>query len=140
MPCFLAGGEDEGAHAENSDLSGRTMGTNLRSALQVSPERIRLLDEYRLRDLMNALLHAEGYRCRAEQSRIWVSDEIKTGDEGCDGWSPEHGGQNEWMPTVPTCWQFKAGTAGGPAKLKGEVQKPKPEDTLRSGGAYVIVA
>jgi hypothetical protein len=111
----------------------------LRSALQVDPEQIRRLDDISLRNLMTALLHAEGYRCRARQRDIRVSHEVKAKDEGCDGWSPGHRGRGEWLPKVRTCWQFKTGKAGEPAQLRGEAKKKKPRETLKAGGAYVVV-
>jgi hypothetical protein len=116
------------------------MTIDLRSALQVDPEQIRRLDEISLRDLMTALLHAEGYRCRARQRDIRVSHEVKAKDEGCDGWSPGHRGRDEWLPRAPTCWQFKTGRAGEPGQLRGEAKKKKPREALKAGGAYVVVA
>jgi hypothetical protein len=125
--CFEAG--------ERKFLSATT-----RPATRVNPERLRSLDDYRLRDLMVRLLRAEGHVCRSPANGIVVSDNVKAGDGGCDGWSPAHQGRTDWLPGVDTCWQFKSGSAGEPAKLKGEVLKPIPQQTLRDGGAYVVVA
>jgi len=44
------------------------------------------------------------------------------------------------MPVEKTCWQLKAGAAGEPAELKGEVLKKIPRATLARGGAYIVVA
>jgi hypothetical protein len=110
------------------------------SVFQVSPEQIRHLQDYQLRDLMQALLWAEAVRCNANRSQICVNQELKAGDEGCDGESPAHSEPADWMPAQKTCWQLKAGSAGEPAKLKGEILKKIPRATLADGGAYVVVA
>src|SRR5262249_32463143 len=72
-------------------------------------------------------------------SQVCVNQVLKAGDEGCDGESPVHSGPGDWMPADKTCWQLKAGSAGEPAELKGEVLKKIPRATLAAGGAYVVV-
>lgn len=116
------------------------MSSSFRPATTVSPDHIRSLDEDGLRDVMSRLLRAEGHLCGIPANAIRVSHEFKAGDEGCDGWSPAHQGGSDWLPDVDTCWQLKSGKAGEPAKLKGEVLKPVPLETLASGGAYIVVA
>jgi len=111
-----------------------------RSLWQVSPSQIQVLEDYQLRDLMQALLWAEAVRCQANRSQVCVNQVLKAGDEGCDGESPAHSGSGDWMPVDMTCWQLKAGSAGEPAKLRGEVLKKIPRATLAAGGAYVVVA
>jgi hypothetical protein len=113
---------------------------NVRPVMRVSPDQIRILDDGGLRDLMQRLLEAEGRLCGVPASEIVVSDNLKAADAGCDGWSPAHVGRIDWMPGVETCWQLKSGSAGEPARLRGEVLKPIPRRTLTGGGAYVIVA
>ncbi len=61
-------------------------------------------------------------------------------DDGCDGWSARPATEDRWLGKTDTCWQFKAGKAGEPAKLSGEVTKPMPHQTLREGGRFVVVA
>jgi hypothetical protein len=116
------------------------MPPNFRPATRVSAEQIRSLDEDRLRDVMAHLLRAEGFLCEIPANEITVSDNVRAGDDGCDGWSPAHRARSDWLPDVETCWQLKSGSAGEPARLKGEVLKPKPRETLKAGGAFVVVA
>lgn len=47
---------------------------------------------------------------------------------------------DDWLGSTATCWQFKAGSAGEPAQLAGEVIKRIPKETLTSGGRFVVVA
>ena len=111
-----------------------------RDALQVSPERIAALDDTDLSVLMRELLCAEAYRCGAAISEIQVNTEGRAKDDGCDGWSPKPVLADDWLGTTDTCWQFKAGKAGEPARLKGEVTKQIPRRTLTAGGRFVVVA
>ena len=115
------------------------MSPSTRPAVRVSAEHLRSLDDCRLRDVMQRLLRGRSPLPRLA-SAITVSDNVNAKDEGCDGWSPAHRGRTDWLPGVDTCWQFKSGSAGEPAKLKGEVVKPIPRRTLEAGGAYIVVA
>jgi len=47
---------------------------------------------------------------------------------------------DDWLGSTDICWQFKAGTAGEPARLSGEVTKRIPNETLAGGGRFVVVA
>lgn len=98
------------------------------------------LDDQSLRNLMNELIRAEAYLCRANLAEINIAAELKAPDDGCDGHSPRPEIANKWLQNSEVCWQFKSGTAGQRAKLKGEVVKPIPSSTLRSGGWYIVVA
>ena len=89
---------------------------------------------------MRELLLAHGYRCGAAVSKIRVNTERRAKDDGCDGWSPKPSAPDEWLGNAETCWQFKAGSAGQPAKLAGEVTKRGPKETLKAGGRFVVVA
>jgi hypothetical protein len=111
-----------------------------REALQVSPERISNLNDSDLTTLMGDLLLAHAYRCGAAVSEIRVNAEVKASDGGCDGWSPRPATTDEWFGASDTCWQFKAGVAGQPARLRGEITKDIPADTLKKGGRVVVVA
>jgi hypothetical protein len=110
------------------------------TALQVSPEVVRSLNDTGLTRLMRDLLHDHAYRCKAAVSEVIVNTEEKARDGGCDGWSPAPPQPDEWFGATATCWQLKSGSAGEPANLKGEVTKPIPSDTLRKGGRFVVVA
>ncbi len=110
------------------------------TALRVSPDRIRTLSESELNILMDRLFKAQGYRCGADISQIAVNTEQKAKDDGCDGWTPKPSSKDPWLGDEETCWQLKSGTAGRPAKLKGEIKKPIPSQTLRDGGGFVVVA
>ncbi len=111
-----------------------------RDALQVRPERIAALDDAELNELMRELLLGQAYRCGASASTVQVNSEGKAKDEGCDAWSPTPSSPDEWLGSVDTCWQFKAGSAGQPARLAGEVGKRIPRETLTAGGRFVVVA
>jgi hypothetical protein len=118
-------------HADDSDVTGI-----FRTALQASPEKIAIIDDVALNDLMRDLLRAQGYLVGATSS---VNTEIKAADDGCDGWSSKPTRSDKWLGETDTCWQFKAGAAGEPAKLENEVLKPIPSKTLRDGGRFVVV-
>jgi len=111
-----------------------------REALQVSPDRIASLDEGDLNVLMRELLCAQAYRCGAAVNEIRVNTEGRAKDDGCDGWSPKPTSVDEWLGAANTCWQFKAGSAGEPARLKGEATKRIPKETLAASGRFVVVA
>jgi hypothetical protein len=111
-----------------------------RDALQVSRERIAAMSEEHLDQLMLQLLQAQAYRCGSPVNEICVNTEGKAKDGGCDGWSEKPAAADPWLGSANTCWQFKAGSAGGPRRLAGEVIKPIPSGTLLSGGRFVVVA
>jgi hypothetical protein len=98
------------------------------------------MNEKELGELMRQLLRAQAYRAGAEASRVIVNAEDKAKDDGCDGWSPKPSQEDPWLGLAETCWQFKAGDAGQPGKLGGEVTKPIPKKTLSAGGRFVLVA
>ncbi len=87
---------------------------------------------------MRALLHAQAYRCGRPDTS--VNTDTDASDDGCDGWSARPATEDRWLGNTHTCWQFKAGSAGQPAKLSGEVTKPMPQRTLQEGGRFVVVA
>lgn len=108
-----------------------------RNALQVSPVRIAALNDAELHALLRALLSAQSYRCGC--ANAIVNTEAGAADDGCDGWSARPAHDDPWLGSANTCWQFKAGSAGQPAKLPGEVTKPMRR-TLQAGGRFVVVA
>lgn len=111
-----------------------------RNALQLSPGTVESLGEQDLNMLVGQLLRAQAYRCGCPLSEIFVNTEGQASDDGCDAWSGQPRNPDEWLGSVKTCWQLKAGTAGQPAKLKGEVGKRIPRETLMHGGRYVVIA
>lgn len=98
------------------------------------------MGEGELNALMADLLRAQAHRCGSQQSELRVNTEEKAKDDGCDGWSARPSRPDDWLGTTDSCWQFKAGTAGQPSKLRGEVLKPLPKRALESGGRFVVVA
>ena len=108
------------------------------TALQVPELRIARLNTADLNELMRELLRAQAYRCGCPDTS--VNAEINASDDGCDGWSAQPANEDRWLGKTDTCWQFKAGKAGEPAKLGDEVQKPIPRATLQRGGRFVLVA
>src|ERR1700744_1216747 len=111
--------------------------TDFRTALQVSPEVISNLTATGLTPLMRGLLHDHAYRCGAPVSEGRVNTEEKAADDGCDAWSPAPPQPDQWFGDSATCWQLKAGVAGQPARLVGEIKKPIPLETLKNGGRVV---
>lgn len=111
-----------------------------RDALQVSPERIAHLGDAELSELMIDLLRAQAHRCGSTQSEVRVNTEGKAKDGGSDGWTAKPTTKDDWLGETNTCWQLKAGVSGAPARLKGEVGKRIPKQTLESGGRFVVIA
>ena len=117
------------------------MSRELPSSLRPPPKFFRSLDKEGLHDLMRELFAREGELLGLPASQIHVSDNLDSGDEGCDGSTPHHDApRTDWIPKVETCWQFKSGKAGQPSKLRGEVRKSIPRRVLKAGGAYIVVA
>jgi len=90
--------------------------------------------------LMGQMLRAQAYRCGSPLNEIRVNTEGSAKDDGSDGWSAKPAVQDGWLGSTHTCWQFKAGSAGEPARLAGEVLKRIPRETLTGGGRFVVVA
>ena len=111
-----------------------------RDALQVSPGRIATMSDEDLNVLMGQLLRAQAYKCGSPLNEIRVNTEGRAKDDGSDGWSTKPATPDNWLGSTDTCWQFKAGSAGEPARLAGEVTKRIPKETLTSGGCFVLVA
>jgi len=111
-----------------------------RDALTISPERIAAMTDTELSHLMDHLLLAHAYRCGSPRNEIRVNTEEKAKDDGCDGWSATPSTADSWFGSANTCWQLKAGVAGEPSRLKGEVTKAIPKNTLSAGGRLVVIA
>lgn len=110
-----------------------------RDALQVSQERIAALGDSDLNRLMAQLFRAQAYKTGLPPGRAFVNTQGNAKDDGSDGWSGRPSKADAWFSDSDTCWQFKAGTAGEPARLAGEVAKKIPSETLRAGGRFVVV-
>jgi hypothetical protein len=111
-----------------------------RHALQVAPGRIARMSDDELNTLMDMLLKARAHKCGSALSEIRINTEGNAPDDGCDGWSDKPTSRDGWLGSEDTCWQFKAGAKGKPAHLAGEVTKRIPQETLASGGRFVVVA
>jgi DNA polymerase III delta prime subunit len=111
-----------------------------RNALQVPRERIAVMSDGELDLLMSQLLQAQAYKCGSPLNKICVNTEGKAKDDGCDGWSAKPATPDAWLGSADTCWQLKAGSAGEPSRLAGEITKRIPRETLDSGGRFVVVA
>ncbi len=90
--------------------------------------------------LMRQLLVAQAYWCGSPVNKILVNTEGNAKDDGCDGWSAAPATGDQWLGSADTCWQFKAGSKGEPARLSGEVIKPIPKNTLVKGGRFAVVS
>ena len=113
-----------------------------RDALQVPQERIAALGESDLNQLMTQLFRAQAYKTGLPPGRAFVNTQGNAKDDGSDGWSGRPSKADAWFSDGDTCWQFKAGTAGEPARLAGEVAKKVPSETLsrwslRSGVQWI---
>jgi hypothetical protein len=89
---------------------------------------------------MQRLLFDEAYLRDADVSRVIVNAQEKAADDGCDAWTPAPRLPGPWLGAVDTCWQFKAGSAGAPARLRGEIGKRLPIEALKRGGRFIVVA
>ncbi len=101
------------------------------------PDVIAALNDADLNELMRVLLRDRAHRCGCLDTSVNTDTDVP--DDGCDGWSARPATEDRWLGKTDTCWQFKAGKAGEPAKLSGEVKKPMPHQTLREGGRFVVV-
>jgi formylglycine-generating enzyme required for sulfatase activity len=89
---------------------------------------------------MGQLLRAQSHRCGALGAEVRTNTEEKAADGGADAWSRKPEKPDEWLGDAKTCWLLKAGKAGSPLALKGEIGKSLPSDTLTKGGRFVLVA
>lgn len=111
-----------------------------RDALQVSQGLIAVMTDEDLTVLMRQLLRDQAYVCGSPINEIRVNTEGNAKDDGSDGWSAKPAKPDDWLGSADTCWQLKAGSAGEPARLAGEVIKRIPNETLANGGRFVVVA
>lgn len=102
-------------------------------------EAIRALSDTALTAVMKELIVAEAHLRSSDISSVSINSEEKAADSGCDGWSPQTSTVSPWLGSRETCWQFKAGKAGEPNRLKREVAKPTPRATLEKGGRFIVV-
>jgi len=109
-------------------------------SIEVRPRDIAALDDTQLRDVVSRLCKLQTWLQGGDASKVSFAYELKASDLGGDGTTPRNKGGSTWLPASPTCWQLKAGTAGEPAALKGEVMKPLPRKYLARRGYYVVVA
>lgn len=113
--------------------------TDFQTFMQVPPDRIARMTDVELSQLMRELLHAQANRCGSPLSELRVNTDDKAPDGGCDAWTGKPRTKDDWLGDSDTCWQLKAGIAGQPAKLKGEVSKSIPKETLECGSRFVVV-
>lgn len=111
-----------------------------RNALQISSEFVSNLSDEQLNELMRRLFKAEAYKSKSPANEIRTNTEVKASDDGCDGWTAEPEVKGGWFGSVNTCWQFKAGIAGEPGRLSGEILKKIPKETLTNSERFVVIA
>src|ERR1700737_855447 len=100
-----------------------------RSALQISPMRIAARSDSDLNRLMEMLIKAQASKCGSPIGQIRINTQGNAPDDGCDGWTAKPRNPDDWLGSEDSCWQFKAGSSGEPARLRGEVTKPIPRET-----------
>jgi hypothetical protein len=110
-----------------------------RNALQISHGHIASMSDSQLNALMEMLIKAQAQRCGSPISEIRINTQGDAPDDGCDGWSGKSKDLDDWLGLDETCWQFKAGDNGTPARLRGEVTKRIPRETLVAGGRFVVI-
>lgn len=106
----------------------------------VRPEDLARLDDYKLKPIFRALLHAAAHRAGCDQSRVIVNADDRAADGGADAITPTPARPCTWLGDRETCWQLKVGTAGEPARLSAEIVKSAPSACLTAGGRVVVVA
>ncbi len=108
--------------------------------LQISPESIAALGDRDLNLLVRELFVAEAQAAGVPPDRMIVNTDENASDGGSDASTPKPERPSRWFGDTPTCWQFKAGRSGEPAKLRGEVTKRLPREALEAGGRFVVIA
>jgi hypothetical protein len=108
--------------------------------LSITAKQITAFDDPHLNSLMQDLLKAQAMRCKADLSQVHFSTEEDATDDGSDAKTPKPEVADEWLGDAETCWQFKAGRACEANRLKDEVLKRIPRETLQAGGRFVVVA
>ena len=93
-----------------------------------------------LDQLMLELLLEQARVCGSPISELRINTEGRAKDKGCDAFTGRPERDDQWLGDRNTCWQLKAGTSGLPYKLRSEVTKPLPAQTLRDGGRFVVIA
>ncbi|MBM5575307.1 hypothetical protein [Deefgea sp. CFH1-16] len=111
---------------------------------------INRLNDIQLTQLLNELLRSEAYKFGITQRSVEVALNIRVGDGGEDGRISWNGGpeQTDYLPNRLTMFQNKATEMGAAAyadeimaaEIKGNPRKlkPKVEEVLDQGGAYIV--
>lgn len=115
-------------------------GDESHSVFAVTAERIKSFTDLELIEFTDHLLRAELALRGGDLSKVIVSKEAKANDDGCDAFSPANDGKSAFLKGTEVCFQFKAGVAGIPSRLKNEVTKPIPRQVLKAGGWFVLIA
>ncbi|MDB2613619.1 hypothetical protein N9Y92_00485 [Chlamydiales bacterium] len=108
--------------------------------LKITDKIIKSLDEEEFDELMASLLTIEAAKSGCDPKKVIVNAEKKAKDKGQDAYTPEPKTLSPWLGNTETCWQFKCKSAGSPSKLKYEVGKEIPQETLKRGGSYALVS
>lgn len=121
-------------------IIGSTLPPSMARPWRVLPERLADWSASDLKPVLRDLILAEAYRAGCDSTRVIINSDDQAADGGADAWTPKPTRPSRWLGDRDTCWQFKAGTAGQPAKLRAEVTKLVPSETVRSGGRFIVVA
>lgn len=106
----------------------------------VAPDRLANQSDTDLKPVLRRLLTIESRERGCDMARVWINAEDRAADGGADAYTPQPETPSTWLGDRPTCWQFKAGRAGEPARIRGEIANTIPAETLRKGGRFVLVA
>jgi hypothetical protein len=107
---------------------------------RVSEEMLAKTNDAILKPILRDLLLAEALRAGCATSAVSINTDDRAPDGGADAVTPKPLNASDWLGDRETCWQFKIGAAGQPARLKTEVLKPLPSTTLKRQGRFVVVA
>jgi hypothetical protein len=111
--------------------------------MEISAKEIEDLEPPQFIDFINSLINAEAHLLGIPTTKLKLNSYITHGDGGVDGRIDdlEKHGNNEWIPSGLSVWQFKTDrshTNASPSKLKEEASKERVLQALRAGGRYVV--
>lgn len=106
--------------------------------LEITSTEVDALNQFRLTEVLNLVLRAEGSRARIPPSEIQTSLRINDPDGGVDARLPAPHEPSRWLPAEPSVWQFKTGNVRQ-ADVIEELDKPGVRQAIEEGATYCLV-
>jgi hypothetical protein len=111
--------------------------------MEISAREIEDLEPPQFIDFVNSLISAEAHVLGIPTTDLKLNSYTTGSDGGVDGSIDDSGmhGNNEWVPSGLSIWQFKTDrshTNATPSKLKEEASKTGVLEALKAGGRYVV--